>query len=99
PPASYTLSLPRRSSDLSRARIFTCRPSSEIDELPCAEEILSTLARRAYRRPVTEEDLGLLLRFFESGRERGDFDAGIQNALRMIDRKSTRLNSSHVKIS
>jgi len=68
----------------SRARIFTCRPGSDVEELPCAEEILSTLARRAYRRPVTEEDLGLLLKFFESGRENGDFDSGIQNALRVM---------------
>src|SRR5690606_21755679 len=55
-----------------------------VEELPCAEEILSTLARRAYRRPVSEEDLGLLLDFFESGREQGDFDSGIQNALRVM---------------
>src|SRR5690606_9915766 len=68
----------------SRARIFTCRPSSDVEELPCAEEILSTLARRAYRRPVTEEDLGLMLDFFESGSEQGDFDSGIQNALRVM---------------
>ncbi|MBN1239890.1 MAG: DUF1592 domain-containing protein [Gammaproteobacteria bacterium] len=68
----------------SRRRIFSCRPGSEADELRCAEEILSTLARRAYRRPVTEDDVGLLLRFFEAGSERGGFDAGIQNALRVV---------------
>ncbi|HEX7080174.1 MAG TPA: DUF1592 domain-containing protein [Gammaproteobacteria bacterium] len=73
-----------RGATPSRERIFTCRPASEADELPCAEKILSTLARRAYRRPATEEDIGLLLRFFESGRARGDFDAGIQNALRVM---------------
>jgi len=68
----------------SRAQIFTCRPGSDVEELPCAEEILSALARRAYRRPATEEDIGLLLRYFESARKQADFDAGIQNALRVM---------------
>jgi hypothetical protein len=68
----------------SRRRLFGCRPDSAAEELRCAEEILSALARRAYRRPVGEEDVGLLLRFFEAGRERGSFDTGIQNALRVV---------------
>jgi hypothetical protein len=68
----------------SRERIFTCRPGSDAEVLPCAESILSGLARRAYRRPLTEEDLGLLLKFFDSARAEGDFDAGIQNALRVL---------------
>jgi hypothetical protein len=68
----------------SRRRIFSCRPEGKADEVPCAEEILSTLAHRAYRRPIGEEDLGLLMRFYEQGRQRGTFDAGIQNALRVM---------------
>ncbi len=68
----------------SRQRIFTCHPAEHSEELPCAEEILSTLARRAYRRPVTENDLALLLRFFREGRERGSFDQGIETALRVV---------------
>jgi hypothetical protein len=68
----------------SRERIFTCRPQTAADEIPCATEILSTLAHRAYRRPVTEQDVALLLRFFSDGRKRGTFDAGIESALRLI---------------
>jgi cytochrome c551/c552 len=51
---------------------------------PCARKILSTLARRAYRRPVTEEDLQTLLEFYNRGRKRGGFEAGIQSALERI---------------
>ncbi|HEU4616465.1 MAG TPA: DUF1592 domain-containing protein, partial [Gammaproteobacteria bacterium] len=68
----------------SRRKIFTCRPESKEDEEPCAEQILSTLAHRAYRRPVNEEDVALLLKFYEQGREQGTFDAGIENALRVM---------------
>lgn len=68
----------------SRERIFTCRPSEPAQEAACAREILSTLARRAYRRPVTDEDMTLLMRFYESGRAGGTFDAGIQSGLRVL---------------
>ena len=67
----------------SRRRIFVCRPTRE-DEASCATEILSTLARRAFRRPVTDDDLQPLLRFYHAGRGAGGFDAGIQRALDMI---------------
>ena len=53
----------------SRRRIFVCRPASAADELPCARRILSTLARRAYRRPSTEADLKDLLPFYRTGPE------------------------------
>ena len=77
----------------SRRAIFTCRPEAEAAEAPseavatageraCATEIVSRLARRAYRRPLTPGDMDTLLGFFESGRESGGgFDAGIQLAL------------------
>ena len=68
----------------SRRAIFTCRPdaSAAADERACAAEIVSRLARPAYRRPVTPADLDTLLGFFDSGRESGgSFDAGIQLAL------------------
>ncbi len=68
----------------SRRAIFTCRPETAAveDERACATEIVSRLARRAYRRPVTPADLETLLGFFESGRESGgSFDAGVQLAL------------------
>jgi hypothetical protein len=68
----------------SRRRIFVCRPGSESDELPCAKKIISTLARRAYRRPVTDADIEILLSFYQKGRNKGSFDAGIETAMRLI---------------
>ena len=71
----------------SRRRIFVCE-SSEIDstleQTACAGEILSKLARRAYRRPVTSSDVEVLLGFFEDGRAEEGFDAGIELALRWV---------------
>jgi Protein of unknown function (DUF1592)/Protein of unknown function (DUF1588)/Protein of unknown function (DUF1587)/Protein of unknown function (DUF1585)/Protein of unknown function (DUF1595) len=68
----------------SRRRIFTCRPKRGGDEEPCARSILSSLARRAYRRPIAEDDLNTLLGFYRSGRNDGPFDTGIEAALRRI---------------
>jgi cytochrome c551/c552 len=68
----------------SRARVFVCRPSSQRDEAACAKRIISTFARRAYRRPVSEDDVAPLLAFYQKGREGGDFDTGIEMALRRI---------------
>ena len=66
----------------SRQAIFLCRPQDAADERPCATTILSALARRAYRRPVTASDLHTLLGFFDAGRrDGGSFDAGVQFAL------------------
>ena len=68
----------------SRERLFVCRPATAAQEEPCAREILSTAARRAFRRPVTETDLATLLRFFAAGRRTGGFETGIQRALESI---------------
>ena len=68
----------------SRARIFICRPSSPEDEGPCARQILSTLTRRAYRRPVTDVDLQPFMEFYELGRAVGDFETGIARALEAL---------------
>jgi hypothetical protein len=68
----------------SRHKIFLCHPSEASDELPCARKIISTLARQAYRRPVTDTDLETLLSFYQSGRNKGNFETGIEMALRRI---------------
>ena len=69
----------------SRRRIFVCRPSGPADESRCARQIVSTLARRAYRRPVTEADINGLLTFYNEGRTTGGrFDAGIERAVRAL---------------
>ena len=68
----------------SRERIFVCRPAGPGEEAGCAEEILTNLARRAYRRPVTDRDVSLLTSFYEAGRSDGGFEAGIQSALEFL---------------
>jgi hypothetical protein len=65
----------------SRTRIFVCRPSTAKEEEPCARRILENLTRRAFRRPVNDDDLRPLLAFYRSGRAEGDFDSGIQRAI------------------
>ncbi len=68
----------------SRDRIFLCRPAARAEEGTCAERIISSLARRAYRRPVTPEDLPQLLALYRDGAERGGFEAGIRFVLQKI---------------
>ncbi|HXW15060.1 MAG TPA: DUF1592 domain-containing protein [Terriglobia bacterium] len=67
-----------------RARLFVCRPATVKSEEPCAHEILATLSRRAFRRPVTESDIRPLMTFYRAGRREGDFDYGIEKALRAL---------------
>ena len=69
----------------SRRLIFICRPTAQADELPCAKKIISNLARKAYRRPVTENDLETLLSFYQKGKNQGGtFDSGIEAAIQLI---------------
>ena len=70
----------------SRARIFACRPETgdAAGARECASDILSTLARRAYRRPVTGRDLDVLLAFYDDGLRDGGFEGGIELALRRL---------------
>jgi hypothetical protein len=68
----------------SRAEVFSCRPSATVTEARCARQILSRLARRAYRRPVGEVELQPILQFYEEGRAKGSFDAGIGRGLERI---------------
>ena len=67
-----------------RRRIFLCTPKDAAAEEPCARRILSTLAARAYRRPVSAEDVNTLLSFYRQGRAEKDFDAGIRRGLERI---------------
>jgi mono/diheme cytochrome c family protein len=68
----------------SRRRVFVCHPKDSAAEEPCAKQILTTLARRAYRRPVTERDLGRLLNSYKEGRAEGDFALGIRYGLERV---------------
>ena len=64
----------------SRRRIFTCHSHDDA----CAKQIVSTLARRAYRQPVSDADLKTLVSFYESGSKDGGFEAGVETALQRI---------------
>ncbi len=69
----------------SQQKIFSCHPSRGAEEQNCAAEILSAMAKRAYRRPASDEDLDLLLGFYAQGRETGgNFNSGIQFALEFM---------------
>ena len=68
----------------SRSRIFVCSPKAANEETSCATKILSTLARRAYRRPLTRSDTAALLDFYTRGRAAGTFDTGIRAALERV---------------
>jgi hypothetical protein len=68
----------------SRRRILICRPTGSQDEEVCARKIMSTLARRAFRRPVTEGDVTPLVDIFRQGRQLRDFDAGIELAVEAL---------------
>lgn len=68
----------------SRRKIFVCRPATAADEIPCAKRILTSLARQAYRRPASPADLEKLLSFYQAGRNRGDFESGVQAAIQAI---------------
>jgi mono/diheme cytochrome c family protein len=66
----------------SRARVFVCQPPSESEEVSCASRILSEVAHREFRRPVTAKDLVAPMAFFKEGRANsGRFDGGIQNGI------------------
>jgi hypothetical protein len=69
---------------INRNKIFICHPSMGDDENNCASKIISALARRAYRRPITEEDLPIFLKLYEIGKAKGGFESGIRMALQKI---------------
>ena len=77
--------VPEDSADaVSRRKIFVCQPETPADETPCAREILLNLARRAFRRPVTDPDVAPLLALYETGYQKGGFEAGVKWALEAL---------------
>ena len=68
----------------SRDRVFVCEPHGASDETACAQRIISTLARRAFRRPVGAQDVDNILEIYQSARKLGTFDEGIQTSLQRI---------------
>ena len=68
----------------TRRRILVCHPTGAAEEEPCAREILSTIARRAFRRPLATRDVDALVAFYEAGRRDGGFETGIRRGLESI---------------
>ena len=68
----------------TRRRLFVCVPHSAAAEEPCARKILTRLATRAYRRPLTQADVDTLLKFYRQGRDGQTFSSGIQSGLERI---------------
>jgi hypothetical protein len=79
------LSITGPGNSASRERIFSCYPASADEEASCAEAILTTLARRAYRRPITADERSRLVSLYSAERAKGrDFEAGVQTGLAYI---------------
>ena len=69
----------------SRQRLLVCRPKTAAEETPCARQVIATLARRAYRRAVTDADVDALFSFYQQEKTRtGNFEAGVEMALRRV---------------
>jgi mono/diheme cytochrome c family protein len=89
-PAVYEISIvgpysPAGAGDTpSRRRVFSCRPASQKDEDGCARKILSTLMRRAYRRPVNDADLTKPFELYRAAKAADGFDAGIEMGLSVV---------------
>ncbi|MEM7415222.1 MAG: DUF1592 domain-containing protein [Gemmatimonadota bacterium] len=69
------------SDNAVRRRVFTCRPTDEAEERPCAESIIERLGSEAFRRPLNDDDRRALHRFYELGRGEGGFEVGVRTAL------------------
>jgi hypothetical protein len=68
----------------SRDLVFSCRPAERAQQRACAESIVSKLATRAYRRPLTDRDRSSLMAFYDRGAANGDFEEGVRTALQAI---------------
>ncbi len=68
----------------SRQKIFVCKPATPKEEDACARRILSTLGRRAFRRPLTDADITPLLAVYRAGHREASFNSGIEMALRAV---------------
>jgi hypothetical protein len=74
----------RPADSVSRRKVFSCKPSPTLGDTACARQILTALARRAYRRPPTSQEIGAAMKFFDEGRKAATFDDGIEFGLRFV---------------
>ncbi|MEP7312719.1 MAG: DUF1592 domain-containing protein, partial [Pseudomonadota bacterium] len=68
----------------SRKKIFTCKPAAASEERACAEKIISRLARQAFRRPVTNEELAPVMAFYDKGHKVDGFESGVRESIAAI---------------
>ena len=68
----------------SREKVFTCYPQRDDEEIACATEIAENIATRAYRGPVSNEEMAAVMQFYRQGAQEGGFEEGIQQALSRI---------------
>ena len=68
----------------SRRKIFSCMPRCPQEDVPCAHQIITSLAREAYRRPVTAQDVDPLMAIYAAGAKQGGFEIGVRNAITAI---------------
>jgi Protein of unknown function (DUF1592)/Protein of unknown function (DUF1588)/Protein of unknown function (DUF1585)/Protein of unknown function (DUF1587)/Protein of unknown function (DUF1595) len=68
----------------TRSRIFTCTPAQPAEEAACARQIISSLAQRAFRRPINDTLLHPLMAFYENGAKTGGFEGGVRDALTAV---------------
>lgn len=68
----------------SRKEIFVCRPTSSSEEEPCAERIITRLATKAYRRPITDKDRTDLMHFYREGHSLDGFEGGVRTAIQAM---------------
>src|SRR5262249_9104591 len=68
----------------SRRKIFTCRPTKTVEELPCARTITASLAHRAFRRPPSAAEVDRFLTLYKTGRSGHNFDRGVEMVVRGI---------------
>jgi hypothetical protein len=68
----------------SRVRIFSCRPLSADEELPCAREIAARLGGQAYRRPLIDREIGMLMQFYDAGAAERGFEGGVRTLIEAL---------------
>ena len=78
------LSVNSLNGSASRSKIFICQPKAPREEAACANRIVENVARRAFRRPVTAEDVNPLMAFYKAGSATGGFDGGVRDAISAI---------------
>src|SRR6185312_11303989 len=68
----------------SRQKIFVCHPAGAADESPCARKVITHVASRAFRRPISAAEAQSLMAFYDAGRKEDDFEHGVEMALARI---------------